>query len=387
MPSAVRQEVFALARTLIVKVGSNVLARDDDRLDVLRIQSLSEQIDRLRSGGRQVIIVSSGSIAAGIGILGLPGRPQSLSELQASAAAGQTQLMTAWGSGLGKSGHRVAQILVTLNDFRNRKRYLNVRNTIRTLLNFGVIPVVNENDTVSVEEIALGDNDQLAAMVATLVPDPLVLILSSVDGLLDGPPDDAGSRVISLVEKPSDDLQRLATSGTSRRGTGGMGSKLKAIVGACGMGESVILANGRTPEILDAIRNGDDVGTLFLATGGSVAAWKKWIGFTGQPEGILVLDGGACRAVRQNGRSLLAVGIVRVDGNFGKGASVGLADESGTVFGRGLANYSADEIRCIAGAKSEQLPDLLGHVPYDEVVHRDNLVVTCGTDGHIDDLS
>lgn len=378
MKNAVRQEIFALARTIVVKIGSNVLARDDDQLDEDCVRELSKQIGRLRKTGRNVILVSSGAIAAGIGILGLPGRPQSLSQLQAAAAAGQPRLMTVWGERLAEAGHRVAQILLTVNDFRNRQRYLNVRNTIRTLLDLGVVPIVNENDTISVEEITVGDNDQLAAMVATLVADPLLVILSSVDGLLDGPPAEAGSQLITIVERPSDDLQSLVADEVSRHGTGGMQAKLQAIVAASGMGESVILANGRTPGVLDRIAEGESEGTLFLASGGSVPAWKKWIGYTTRPTGKLILDEGAGHAVRNNGRSLLAVGIRQVEGEFGQGASVALADEHGACFGRGLANYSAADIRIIAGARSDQIPKLLGHVPYGEVIHRDNLVLLDG---------
>ena len=378
MPDAVRQEVFALARTIIVKVGSNVLTRDDDQLDGERVRQLSAQVGRLRETGRNVILVTSGAIAAGVGILGLPGRPQSLSQLQAAAAAGQPHLMTAWGERLADAGYRVAQILLTVNDFRNRQRYINVRNTIRTLLDLGAIPIVNENDTISVDEITVGDNDQLAAMVATLVPDPLLIILSSVDGLMNGPPGEPQSRVIPVVQQPSDKLQSYVADDVSRHGTGGMQTKLQAIVAASRMGESVILANGRIPGVLDDVAAGHSMGTLFLASGGTVPAWKKWIGYTTQPAGTLILDEGASRAVCTNGRSLLAVGIRRVEGDFEQGASVALANENGVCFGRGLANYSADDIRIIAGARSTQIPALLGHVPYGEVIHRDNLVLTDG---------
>lgn len=378
MSDAVRQEVFALARTIIVKVGSNVLARDDDQLDEECIRQLSEQIGRLKASGRQVILVTSGAVAAGLSVLGLTGRPESLSQLQAAAAAGQPRLMTAWGERLAEAGHPVAQILLTVNDFRNRQRYLNVRNTIRTLLDLGVVPVVNENDTVSVDEITVGDNDHLAAMVATLVSDPLLVLLSSVDGLLDGPPHNLGTRVIPLVEQPSEDLQTLVVDEMSSRGTGGMQSKLRAITAASAMGECVILANGRTPGVLDQIADAQVTGTLFLASGGTVPAWKKWIAYTAQPAGTLIVDKGAEQAVRNNGRSLLAVGIRQVEGDFEQGASVALADESGTYIGRGLVNYSADDIRSIAGVRTDRIPELLGHVPYGEVIHRDNLVLLNG---------
>ena len=376
MQNLVRQEVFHTSRTLIIKIGSNVLTRDDDRLDRERIQHLSDQIDRLRQTGRQVVIVSSGAVAAGIGVLGLRQKPQSLPELQASAAAGQPQLMNAWGECLQITGHRVGQILLTVNDFRNRRRYLNVRNTIRTLFSFGVIPIVNENDSVSIREIAVGDNDQLAAMIATLVPDPLMIILSGVDGLYDGPPTNADSRVISVIEKPDERMLNHVSSEQSSRGRGGMAAKLRAILSATNTGESVILGNGRSDGVLDRIAAGQETGTLFLASGATVPAWKKWIAHAAKPEGRLVLDDGASRAVREQGRSLLAVGIRDVSGDFEQGASVDLVGATDNIVGRGLVNYSADEIRKIAGCKSDRIPEILGHVPYSEVIHRDNLVVT-----------
>lgn len=376
MRNLVRQEVFGSSQTLIIKIGSNVLTRDDDNLDHERIQHLADQIDRVRQTGRQVVIVSSGAVAAGVGVLGLKQRPQSLPELQASAAAGQVHLMKTWGQSFQATNHRVAQILLTVNDFRNRRRYLNVRNTIRTLLSFGVIPIVNENDSVSIQEIALGDNDQLAAMIATLVPNPLMVILSGIDGLFDGSPSNPESRVISVVEKPDERLLLHVSAEQSSRGRGGMASKLRAILNATSTGESVILANGLQHGVLDQIVAGQETGTLFLASGATVPAWKKWIGYATRPEGRLVLDAGAIRAVREAGRSLLAVGIREVSGDFEQGASVELLSPTGGVVGRGLVNYSAVEIRRIAGYKSDRIPELLGHVSYSEVVHRDNLVVT-----------
>lgn len=376
MRNLVRQEVFDSSQTIIVKVGSNVLTRDDDQLDRDRLQHLADQIDRLIQTGRRVVIVSSGAVAAGLGVLGLKQKPQSLPELQASAAVGQTHLMKAWGECLSLRNHNVGQILLTVNDFRNRRRYLNVRNTIRTLFNFQVIPIVNENDSVSIREIALGDNDQLAAMIASLVPNPLLVILSGIDGLFDGPPDAAHSRVIPLVERPDEQLLQHVSAAQSSRGRGGMGAKLKAILNATNTGESVILANGRRDGVLDQIATGRETGTLFLASGSAVPAWKKWIANAAVPEGQLTLDDGAVHAVVNDGRSILAVGIQKVTGDFEQGSAVDLLTASGTIVGRGLANYSGDEIRTIAGCKSDRIPELLGHVPYREVIHRDNLVVT-----------
>ena len=305
----------------------------------------------------------------------MPEKPQSLPELQASAAAGQPQLMSAWGDGLKKSGHKVAQILLTMNDFRSRRRYLNVRNTIRTLLGFGVVPIINENDSVSIEEIALGYNDQLASMIAALVPKPLLVILSGIDGLFDGPPGDPGSQLISLVPKPDENLLKHVSSEQSSRGRGGMASKLRAILNATTTGQSVILANGRSAEVLDKVARGEEVGTLFVTSGATVPAWKKWIGYTVRPEGKLVVDEGASRAVVENGRSLLAVGIREVDGEFDQGASVQIVNDKSAVIGRGLVNYSSEDIRRIIGLKSEKIREVLGHIPYGDVIHRDNLVV------------
>lgn len=376
MHNLVRQEVFQACRTVIIKIGTNVLTTDDDRLDRDRIAGLAAQIDRIRQTGRLVILVSSGAVGAGIGILGLRRRPDSLPELQAAAAIGQAHLMRTWDDALAAHGHRTAQVLLTGDDFRNRTRYLNMRNTIRTLFDFGVVPIVNENDTVSVREIAVGDNDQLASMLATLLPSPLLIILSGIAGLYDGPPSNPLSRVISLVERPDESLLKLAAAEQSTRGRGGMASKLKAILSATGMGENVILASGRSQRVLDEIRTGEATGTLFLATGGTVPAWKRWIGFTAAPAGFLVLDDGACRAVRDHGKSLLAVGIAEVQGEFEPGAVVGLMNGLKQVIGRGLANYSSEEIQRIRGCRTEQMDAVLGHVPYREVVHRDNLALT-----------
>lgn len=375
MQDLVRHEVFQSCRTVIVKIGTNVLTTDNDRLDLERIQCIADQIHRIQLTGRRVVLVSSGAVGAGIGILGLNRRPESLPELQAAAAIGQPSLMRTWDNALAGNGHRTAQLLLTGNDFRNRQRYLNVRNTIRTLFDFDVIPIVNENDTVSIKEIAVGDNDQLASMLTTLLPEPLLVILSGIAGLYNGPPSDPASQVVEKVERPDESLLALVAAEQSSRGRGGMGSKLRAILAATGMGETVILASGRSDTVLDDIRNGVATGTLFLAKGGAVPAWKRWIGFGAPPSGVLILDDGATRAVRDSGRSLLAVGITAVQGEFESGALVGLRTRDGVDIARGLANYSSDEIRRIQGRRSDQIATVLGHVPYGEVIHRDNLAV------------
>lgn len=381
MLNAVRHEVFATSQTVIIKIGSNVLTQEDDQLDTACLDLLAKQIHRIRETGRKVVIVSSGAVAAGIGILGMDRRPGSLPELQAAAAAGQPQLMTAWAGSLGMFGYSVAQMLLTIDDFRSRHRYLNVRNTIRTLLDHDAVPIINENDSISIKEIALGDNDQLAAMLATLVPDPLLVILTSAEGLCSPVEGTTALQRIPIVTEPDESLLQLVTADRTSRGRGGMASKLTAILNATSMGESVILANGRTHDVLDRIRKGQDIGTLFLSTGGLVAAWKKWIGFASGTEGAVHLDRGASAAVVDNGSSLLAVGIRDVTGEFPQGATVDLVSATGATIGRGLANYSSEELHLIKGCSSEQIEEILNHVPYSEVIHRDNLVVTGLADG------
>lgn len=376
MINLVRSDVINAAQTIVIKIGTNVLARDDDTLDVQRIHHLAAQVHAIRTTGRKVAIVSSGAVSAGIGLLGLRSRPTDLSHLQAAAAAGQAHLIRVYDECLREHGIHAAQVLLTANDFKNRPRYLNVRNTLGTLFEYGLIPVINENDTVSVEEIKFGDNDQLAAMVANLLQSSLLIILSNVDGLYDGPPSLDNSRLISTVTEWDDQLYSLAASEQSRRGTGGMHSKLAAVRTATAVGENVIIANGRQPDVLTRLMAAEELGTLFIAQGATMPAWKRWIGYTVEPKGQFQLDEGACRAVREHGRSLLAAGVTRIQGSFGKGEVVALLDPSGTEFARGLTNYDSRDSQQIAGKRSEEISQLLGHTPYTEMIHRDNLVLT-----------
>ncbi len=375
MKNLVRREIIETAQTLVIKVGTNVLSRDDDSLDTQRISALVEQIHRIHATGRKAIVVSSGAVAAGMGLLGISKRPGDLPHLQATAATGQARLIRAYDDCLQKHGYHASQLLLTANDFKTRARYLNVRNTINTLFEFKVVPIVNENDTVSVDEIRFGDNDHLAAMVANLVPAPLLVILSVVDGLFDGDPAKPDSRVIPLVEEWTDDLTKATVATRSTRGTGGMHSKLEAVKTATAVGENVIVANGRDSTVLDKIIDAQEVGTLFLAQGAAIPAWKRWIGYTVSPKGRLVLDEGAHHALAQKGRSLLAIGITGVEGEFAMGELVSIADANGTEFARGLTNYDSRDIRAIAGHRTDEIPNILGSLPYAEIVHRDNLVL------------
>jgi len=374
-PGAIRRQVVLSAKTLIVKIGTNVLSRPDDTLDLDRIAGFAEQLHRVRQGGRKVVVVSSGAIGAGIGLLGLKTRPSDLPHLQASAAVGQAHLIRRYDDCLQKFGYHAAQLLLTANDFKQRKRYLNVRNTLYTLFEYPVIPVINENDTVSVNEIKFGDNDILAAMVAHLLPAPMLVILSIVDGLFNGDPASPDSQRIPLVEAWDDGLENLALPIRSTRGTGGMQSKLSAVRTATEGGVHVVIADGTRPAVIDEIMAGDDRGTLFMGSRQTRSARQRWIGYTLPPKGRLQLDEGARKAVADSGKSLLAAGISRVEGDFGKGELVALTDPAGNVFARGLTNYSAADLRKIAGQRTSQIVQILGNMPYEEVIHRDNLVV------------
>lgn len=375
MQNLVRREVIDAARTLVVKVGTNVLSRDDDSLDPERIAALCEQIHRVKQTGRRVVVVSSGAVGAGIGLLKLPGRPTDLPHLQAAAAAGQAHLIRRYDEALRTHGYHAAQILCTGNDFKQRPRYLNIRNTINTLFEYDAVPIINENDTVSVSEIRFGDNDRLASLVTTLLNDPLLVILSVIDGLYDGDPAEASTKIIPLVENWSDDLFELAATTRSRRGSGGMRSKLEAIKTANAVGENVILANGTNPHVLDDVLAANEIGTLFLASGRTLPAWKRWIGYSAHSKGRFLIDEGACRAVCESGKSLLAIGVTMVEGKFEKGDAVTLVGPDGREVARGLTNFGANDAAAIAGRRSDQIEGMLGDLPYAEVIHRDNLVV------------
>ena len=375
MSQLVRREVVETAETIIVKVGTNVLSRDDLSVDAERIAALGEQIHRVLQSRRKVILVSSGAVGAGMSLLGLEERPTDLPRLQAAAATGQAHLIRMYDDRFREHGYHAAQLLLTANDFKNRSRYLNVRNTLRMLFEHNVVPIVNENDTVSVDEVKFGDNDRLAAMLASLMPAPLLVILSAVDGFFDGPPESPDSQVIRQIDAWDDSLQGFAAETRSSLGSGGMSAKLAAIKSATAVGESVILANGKNDRILDQIMNGEEVGTLFLAGATSVPAWKRWIGYTVEPRGQFVLDAGACAAIAEAGRSLLAIGIAAVTGEFEAGEVVALVDENATEFARGLTNYDSASVRAIAGKRGDEIAQVLGDRPYMEVVHRDNLVL------------
>ena len=375
MVDPVRQEVVTGAHTVVVKVGTNVLTGPDGTLDAARLESLADQLQRLRRQNRKVALVTSGAIGAGMGQLGLPKRPTDLRHLQACAAIGQNFLMQAYQNCFRKHGTHTAQILLTAGDFDNRSRYLNARNTIVTLFEWDVLPIINENDTVSIAEIRFGDNDHLAALLTNLLQAPLLILFTVVDGLYSADPSDPSAKLLTTVPSIDGKVLDMAGGSKSTLGTGGMRSKIRAARMATAAGESVIMANGTDDGVLDRIFAGEPVGTLFLPHGTSVPAWKRWLGFAARPKGKLTVDAGARAAVQQKGRSLLPIGIIQIQGSFHKGDVVAVCDLDGTEFARGLTNYSSADAVKIQGLRTEQIAGVLGSLPYEEVVHRDNLVV------------
>ncbi len=328
MTDLLRQEIATAASTIVVKVGTRVLTRPDGVLDQDRIAALAEDIHQVGIRGRRVALVSSGAVGAGIGQLGLSRRPTDLAHLQAVAAVGQSHLIQAYDQALKRHGRHAAQILLTADDLDHRSRYLNIRNTILTLLEYGAVPIINENDTVSVDELqtTFGDNDRLAAMVTNLIRAPLLILLSDVDGLYDGDPNDSGSQILSTVPRLDEQIFSLARDKLTGLSKGGMASKLEAARIATTAGENVVIASGHKPSVLQRIVSGEPIGTLFLAQGESLSSFKRWLGFTAQTKGHLVLDEGATKAVANQGRSLLAIGVREVSGTFRKGDVIGLRD-------------------------------------------------------------
>jgi glutamate 5-kinase len=372
----VRNEVVLSAKTWVVKVGTSVLTRPDGGLDPVRVGHLAEQLSLVMDRGVKVALVSSGAVGAGMGQLGWKERPDSLPELQAAAAVGQAYLIRAYDEGLRRHGRHAAQLLLTHEDFDSRPRYLNMRNTLHALFDHDAVPIINENDTISVDEIRCGDNDRLAAMVTNLLQAPLLVILSVVEGLYrSDAPDAAASEVVALVPQIDETVLGLAGPSRSALGTGGMQSKLAASRLVTQGGGSVIIASGTQPEPLARILAGEPVGTLFLAHGAAHRARKRWIGLTARPRGHYVVDPGARRALESGASSLLPIGILEVVGDFEKGDVVGIRDPSGLEFARGLTNYATPDAGRIRGLRTAQVHELLGAALYDEVVHRDNLVL------------
>ena len=370
-----RKELLAEVKRVVIKVGSGVLVGRDG-VDPAIIEALVADLCQVIEAGYEVLLVSSGAVATGKGDLGIVGRPQTIPLKQAAAAIGQSRLMRYYKDAFRGHDRRVAQILLTRDDLANRRRFLNARNTLMVLLECGIIPIINENDTVVVDEIRFGDNDKLSALVTNLSEADLLVILSDVDGLYDSNPrTNPQAQRIELVEQVTPEIEAMAGGVGSEVGTGGMATKIEAAKRASLCGVSTVIVNGRQPQVLPRLFAGEELGTWFLPVEDHLNARKHWIAFTKKPRGRLLVDGGAHRAVADKGKSLLPSGIVAIEGDFERGDAVRLCDAEGQEFARGIINYSQAELQRIRGHKSQAIEELLGYQYGDEVVHRDNLVL------------
>jgi glutamate 5-kinase len=369
------------ANRIVVKVGSNVLTARNG-LNTAVIDALTRQICHLIDDGRQVLLVSSGAMAAGMKTLRLDRRPESIPKRQAIAAVGQSGLMHTYEQEFGRYGKHVAQILLTAEDLNIRKRYLNARNALNTLLSWRVVPIINENDTIMVEEIKLGDNDNLSAMIALLMDADALINLTDIGGLFTKDPrTEPDALLIPEVAAIGKRIESYASGIAGALGTGGMQSKIRAAKKLTGAGVPMVIAQGDKTDILLRLIRGERHGTYFVPNTRKLNRRKCWIAYTLKPRGTLSLDEGAARAIVKKGKSLLPSGIVAVEGNFSHGAAVVFKDRAGRELGVGLINYSAAETRVIMGLQTSQIAGRLGAKPYDEVVHRNNLVITAGING------
>jgi glutamate 5-kinase len=371
-----RSALLSHVKRVVVKIGSGVISTEAG-LDLPMLTAIADDLCSLRQRGLEVIVVSSGAVAAGKGQLGIVGRPQTIPQKQAAAAIGQTRIIRAYKETFLKHERMVAQVLLTRDDLSNRRRYLNARNTLTTLLEYGVTPIVNENDTVVVEEIRFGDNDNLSALVTSLIEGDLLVILSDVDGFYDGDPTtNPEARLIPLVERITPKIEALAGDARGTLGTGGMSTKVQAAKRVGLAGVSTLIVNGRTPGILRQVFAGAEVGSYFLPAQSKLAAKKRWIAFTKKPRGRLLVDDGAYRAVVSQGKSLLPSGICQIEGNFERGDAVRLADRHGDDFAIGVISYSLAELEQIAGKQCAEIEKILGYKYRDEIIYRDDLVLT-----------
>ncbi len=346
-------------------------------LNTTAIASISRQICVLIDKGLEVLLVSSGAMAAGLRKMGLERRPDEIPQRQAIAAVGQSGLMNAYEEAFGCCDKKVAQILLTSEDLDNRERYLNARNALYTLLAWKVVPIINENDTIKVEEIKLGDNDNLSAMIALLMDADFLINLTDIDGLYTKDPrTHADAELLSEVNAFEKEIEAYAGDIPGALGTGGMLSKIKAAKKVTAAGLPMIITKGDKPDVLLKLFAGEQHGTYFVPKKEKLASRKCWIAYTLKPKGRIIIDSGASNAIVLNGKSLLPSGIVGVQGDFGVGAAVAFENQQQLSLGIGLVNYNAAEIRAIMGLKTSQIKDRLGEKPYDEVIHRDNLVVT-----------
>lgn len=372
----VSREKLHTAKRIVIKVGSSTITHSNGKRNFSRIESLAMELSDLSNCGKEIILVSSGAIAVGVDRLGLKEKPKTIPGKQAAAAVGQGILMHTYEKIFADYGQIVAQILLTKADAENRKRYTNCRNTFLRLLESKVIPIVNENDAVAVDEIKIGDNDNLSAIVASIVDADLLILLSDIDGLYTANPQiDKSAQLISQVEEITEAIEALAGGAGSSLGTGGMATKIQAGKVAVHSGIPMVIASGEEKNAITRIVNGELIGTLFISKENKLQFRKRWLAFGANISGKIFVDDGCAKAISQNNSSLLPAGIIAVEGNFENAHTVAIYQISGREIARGLVNFSSKEIQQIKGLKSNQVEDILGQKLYDEVVHRDNLVI------------
>jgi glutamate 5-kinase len=362
-------------KTIVVKVGTSTLTGGTPRLSRPHMLDLIRQIVALHAGGDRVVLVSSGAIAAGRERLDHPNLPNHLPAKQMLSAVGQGHLMQVYSLLFDLYDVQIGQVLLTHSDLSHRTRYLNARETLSTLLDYGIVPIVNENDTVAVEEIKVGDNDNLSAQIAVLLNAALLVILTDQDGLYDRDPRLEGAKLISRVDQIDDQIRTLAGMSVSGLGVGGMATKIQAAQLATRSGIRVVIANGRAPDVLTRLAAGESIGTQFVPAFGHIESRKRWL-LAERAQGTLIVDSGAARVLREQGASLLPVGIRTIRREFERGAVVVVMDEHAQTIGQGLVNYTSAELERLRGHRSDEISDILGYTYGDEAIHRDNMVLT-----------
>jgi glutamate 5-kinase len=368
--------ILRTGNKIVIKIGTNLLADKEKGINLEWMIKIAKNVASLQRRGKQVVLVSSGAIGAGVAALKMKGSPKTIPEKQATAAIGQPLLMEAYENAFRIQECTIAQILLTKDDFTNRARYLNAKNTFSALLEKGVVPVINENDTVAVEEIKLGDNDNLSALVANLIEADLLIILSDIDGLFsDDPTKNYKAELIPIVEKITPQLEKLAKSSKTELSTGGMITKIQAAKRCVSAGIAMIIANGKNPKALEEIFSGDFRGTLFLPAEKKLNVRKKWIGFVSHANGYIVVDDGAKNALLKRQKSLLPSGILEVHGEFKAHDTISVRDREGTEIAKGVTGFSSMDLGKIKGKKTSELERILNCKSCDEVIHRDNLVL------------
>jgi glutamate 5-kinase len=370
------KSILRARNTIVIKIGTNLLADKVKGINLDRIHEIARSVARLNALGNRIAIVSSGAIGAGVAALKLKDRPKTIPEKQATAAIGQPLLMEAYEHAFRKQECTIAQVLLTKDDFVNRGRYLNAKNTFPVLFEQGVIPIINENDTVAVEEIKLGDNDNLSAMVANLIEADLLIILSDIDGLFsDDPTKNREAELIPVVDKITPQIEKLAKSSKTELSTGGMITKIQAAKRCISAGIAMIIANGKNPNVLEDIFSGAFRGTLFLPAENKLTLRKKWIGFISSAKGFVIVDDGAKLALLKKNKSLLPSGIVEVHGEFETDETITILDLNKKVIAKGVTGFSSTDLGKIKGKRSSEIEKILNHKAHDEVIHRDNLVL------------